>query len=222
MTTASSRVVPEDIVAVVGMGRSGTSLVTSTIHAAGIPIAGPAHLLARADPFNQRGFWETPELVRINNRLFTFFGGTWRQLPHLPDGWEHHPSLAVFRWQARELLALQRTARIAWKDPRLTITLPFWRRMAPRWTCVVCVRNPLEVYRSLAEHNTGWDLDEAMQVWSAYMRAAILNTASCRRAFVFYAEMTTDPEGQSERLAAFLGADAAGLSPVVEPRLRHH
>ena len=36
-----------------------------------------------------------------------------------------------------------------WKDPRNSLTLPFWKELLPNLKVVVCVRNPIEVIASL-------------------------------------------------------------------------
>ena len=66
------------------------------------------------------------------------------------------PGSTPFRERAAEILdetfgprARVGRAVIAWKDPRLSLLLPFWRTVTPIATTIVVVRDPVEVAASL-------------------------------------------------------------------------
>jgi hypothetical protein len=86
-------------------------------------------------------------------------------------------------WQRRRLVALRPraatlVARMAphapwgWKDPRLCLTLPFWRTIVPDLHVVACVRDVSAVVRSL--HRRGRATDEfGVSLWVEYNRRLI-------------------------------------------------
>ena len=55
-------------VTVVGMHRSGTSMVTALLHHAGLYLGSEDDLMP-ATPDNQDGFWESMRFVELNDQL---------------------------------------------------------------------------------------------------------------------------------------------------------
>ena len=61
------------VVTVLGMHRSGTSLCANLLHAMGVDMAeepGPS-------PNNRRGHWERPRINDLNDEVFALFGRAW-------------------------------------------------------------------------------------------------------------------------------------------------
>jgi hypothetical protein len=208
-----------ELTAIIGMHRSGTSMVANLVHDMGIRVVGDERFLAKGNAHNQGGYWETPELVTLNNRLLAFLGGSWREVPPLPSGWADSPWLLPYRSRAAALIRAIPGDRRAWKDPRLTLTLPFWKRVVPATRYVLCFRNPLDVHRSL-ERRDGITLPEAVRLWGIYSAVAIRETVGEPRLFLFYDEFF-DGADPARRLAQFLDVPA-GLSAHIREDLRHH
>src|SRR5690348_3780975 len=61
---------------VLGMHRSGTSLITQAIHRWGLSI-GPEEQLLKEDEHNRDGYWEHLPLVRFNTTLLKRMGASW-------------------------------------------------------------------------------------------------------------------------------------------------
>lgn len=106
--------------------------------------------LAEPAPDNEEGFWENADFVTLNNALLGELGGSGDRPPTLPENWMSTVSEAI-REQAMELIGRQNGhGWWGWKDPRNSLTLPFWRQLLPRLKVVISLRNPLEVTQSLA------------------------------------------------------------------------
>jgi hypothetical protein len=190
------------------------------VHALGIRVVGDEAFLARGNAHNEEGYWETPELVTMNQRLLAFLGGSWREVPPMPAGWERSWWLEPYRRRARALVAAIPGERRAWKDPRLTLTLPFWQRVVPEARYVLCFRNPLDVHRSL-ERREGMDVGEAVRLWGIYSAAALRETVGRPRLLLFYEDFFDPARRAVERLAAYLAVPPADVG-VVHETLRHH
>ena len=111
------------IVCIVGMHRSGTSLVAQLLHALGLNL-GPEEHLMRPRP-TPTGHWENEPITELNDDILTRLGGTWSRPPELAAGWERTPELDDLRHQARELIRSRvRWAPSRWgfKDPRTSLT----------------------------------------------------------------------------------------------------
>lgn len=131
------------MICVAGMPRSGTSLVTQMLYRCGLNL-GPREQLMLPSSNNTDGFWENLRFVRLNERLLTANGGTWFAPPATLRPTEQLTAEAksiVAQFQGREPWG--------WKDPRNSLTLPFWKTLLPSMKVLVCVRHPAETASSL-------------------------------------------------------------------------
>ena len=228
------------VICVLGMSRSGTSLTARLLGLAGVYLGREADLLdagldrlpeesrATARDANPGGFWEHYPLMRLNESILRRMGGSWREPPALAPGWEAAAELAPERERAGELLATEFSGRPlwAWKDPRNSLTLPFWQRLLPWMRHVVCLRNPLDVAASLRRRD-GLAPARGIELWQTYTAAALAHTEGRPRLVVSYEGYFEDPRGAAARLAHFAGvagafdgpAGEAELGAAIDPRL---
>src|SRR5262245_16511430 len=129
-------------------------------------------------PDNPTGFWETLTVAQLHDDLFAELGGRWDRPPMLDPGWESKPALDPYVARIHAIVESHfATAEIAlWKDPRGSMFLPLWRRVAPIERSVVCVRRPDEVAGSLAARE-GLDPERVAALWLRYVVAAWLDKA---------------------------------------------
>jgi len=217
-------------VVVLGMHRSGTSAVTRCINLLGVSL-GPAHELLTPNAWNPRGYWENRRLSRLNDQILAAWGGTWYSPPRLAQRWPVDERLVGIRRRARA--AIRRvfgTAPWAWKDPRTSLTLPFWRELLKPPICVVLAwRHPVETCLSLSRIH---DLPMALcaKLWVHYNRAALQNAFGLPAFIVSYDRLLNDPAGVVDRLAKFLGRHGVDVSEgtpesvaaSLAPSLRHY
>src|SRR5690349_20762927 len=138
-------------VVIAGMHRSGTSMVTRLLNLCGLYLGKEGDFFSNAES-NPEGFWENVNFQKINNEILTSFGGEWDIPPAFEVGWEKSPHLISISNNAKLIIKeISRQPVWGWKDPRNSLTLPFWKRLVPDLKIVICLRNPFEVYRSLSE-----------------------------------------------------------------------
>jgi hypothetical protein len=226
------------------MSRSGTSLTARILNLAGVYLGPEEELLgkdlrqlegegeavlARARETNPEGFWEHYRIMRLNERILRAFGGNWREPPELSPGWERSEQLAAEREEAQALLAQSFDGHglWGWKDPRNSLTLPFWQRLLPDMRYVVCLRNPLDVAASLRRRDAMLPR-QAIDLWRLYLSSALVNTAGRSRVLISYESYFDDPTDTCARLAAFAGREGAladasrQLSEAVDESLWRH
>src|SRR5262249_7406766 len=151
-------------VAIVGMHRSGTSMVTHALKLGGLYLGDEADLLAPG-PENPDGYWENAQLVDVNDEVLSALGGGWEALPGGPSDWAADDRLGDVRGRAASILdRISRDGPWGWKDPRTTVTLPFWRELADPLKIVLCIRNPLEVALSLQRRGM-FSYENALRLW---------------------------------------------------------
>ena len=110
-----------------------------------------------------------------------------------------------------------------WKDPRNSLTLPFWDQVLPGLKTVVVVRNPLEVAHSMHERN-GTSYSFGLRLWEIYNRRLIETSNGEHRLITHYDFFFQDPESQLRRIADFIDlpdAKTSRAATLVAPRKRH-
>jgi hypothetical protein len=160
------------------------------------------------DAFNPRGYWEPMPLVRLNDELLAMVQSRWCVPPEADSGL----SLAAlasqedFRKRALNLLtaADAKQGPWFWKDPRLSILLPFWKQLWGKVQYIVSVREPDEIADSLM-HRDGRSATASLLLWHKYM-SDILADEEVRETGIFfeYSNMLTDPKRECGRLCRLL------------------
>ncbi len=156
---------------VLGMHRSGTSALTRVLNLCGAYL--PDKLRPPKLGTNDKGFWETEDVITLNERLLGILGGAWNRVSFtLP---ETGPVFDEFVDDAQAVLDSEygQNETILIKDPRIGVLAPLWHAAllaaGYRPVYVVPVRNPLEVANSL--HARGdMSVRSGMALWHAYMQ----------------------------------------------------
>ena len=203
-------------VLVLGMHRSGTSALTRALGLLGLGTGERGALMAAA-PSNRSGHWELTALTECNDRLLRDAGGRWSGPPATLDGLAA-AAAGPAGDEARELIArLLPSAPWTWKDPRLCLTLPFWREVLGGCPpAVVCLRNPLEIAASLERRN-GFAPAYGLALWERHLRSLWPELAGRPVLVVDYDDVLSSPAEVVDALAGFV-VDHAGVDPSPDER----
>jgi len=209
-------------ICIAGAHRSGTSMLTRLLHACGLYLGAKDELMpAQAD--NPDGFWEHLGFVALNDELLNELGGAW-DLPPKPDENFTHAGLDPLRMKARLLIEKFDSAGVwGWKDPRNSLTLPFWQNLLPSMKTLIMVRNPLEVAHSMKERN-GISYSLSLRLWEIYNRRVIETAGNRERLVTHYDLFFQDPESELRRVAHFIGLPDAAVknaATLIKKRRRH-
>lgn len=192
------------VVCITGMHRSGTSMVARMLNIAGLYLGPDADMNAAA-PDNPEGYWENVQFLRINDDLLSRLKGGWDKPPQASAGWERRKAFSDLNLRGADLVQQFRGNKAwGWKDPRNALTLPFWQRLLPDLKVIICLRNPLEVARSLsrrglASNNFSFDL------WQAYNERLLAAVASTPYLVTHYNSYFIDSGAELRRLLKFVG-----------------
>ena len=153
------------VVCVLGMHRSGTSMIMRLLNLSGVYI-GEKDELYPAGPVDEQGYWEASSIIEINNEIMRIFGGWHLYPPSFPDGWQDDERLYPLYEKAKIFVHKMDKRAKVWgiKDPRLCLTLPFWKKIIPNMIYVIPMRNPSEVAMSLSERDK-LPLIEGLSLW---------------------------------------------------------
>lgn len=150
-------------VIVLGMHRSGTSLLTGSLEAAGIRLGDVNH----AAPFNRKGNKEHEGLRSLNDRILERYGSDWRKPPvaQLPLVWTQDEQDEA----QRLCVSLSRGPGVwGFKDPRTIWTLEGWLALFPGARMIGVFRHPAAVMKSLMARPGALALSQsaALSLWT--------------------------------------------------------
>jgi hypothetical protein len=217
-------------VAVVSIGRSGTSLVARILdQVLGVDFGDEADHIPR-NYNNPDGYFENASFLALDERVLQS-AGAWVLTPPSLDYLESmSPSIrAAFEAEAASLL--QRFAAdkpsFGWKDPRLSFTLPVWRAACPEVVPIIAFRDPRAVLASI-----GAQLDRTpasmATLWLDYYRHVFIHTTGLRRHFVSFDGLLDEPTPLVLAMAAHLGIEISGaqvtqkLAEIIKPQQSQH
>ncbi len=226
-----------DGVVVLGMHRSGTSMLTGLLERMGLHLGDPGDLLVSKAGENDKGFFERLQVVVQNDDLMKEQDVNWSlnvyNFDHL-KALEHALTGQVPFGRGRAALAYYNDpAHRPWalKDPRLCFTLRFW---LPFWrtppAVVLVYRHPVEVAKSLARRKE-FGVPRGIHLWVAYNRLAIENSRGLCRVVVSDAALVHDGPVTVRHIYEQLRACGVAVPRVatlddlesfIDPGLRHH
>ncbi len=157
---------------VLGMHRSGTSVVTRALGELGCFIGEPKDLLPPQED-NPEGFWERADVVTLNDEILSAAGCSW----YNPVGF-HVENIDPDRYvklsqRAKQIIsALDQHNTWVIKDPRICITWPVWGEFLSDIVIVYVNRTCSSVASSLAARNS-IPLSYGSELWNVYSQSAI-------------------------------------------------
>lgn len=191
------------VVCIAGMHRSGTSMVAKLLSQCGIYLGGEEDLMPR-DNYNVDGYWENLGFVEINDSLLSYFSGTWSLPPtsditfdisQIPEALTRKAQSLIQRFEGKSFWG--------WKDPRNSITLPFWQQLIPNLKFIVCLRNPLEVAQSLFSRDN-FPMLVSFDLWYTYNVRLLYNTSPENRLITSYNAYFINSQSELQRMLEFI------------------
>jgi hypothetical protein len=195
------------LVVVLGMHRSGTSVITRAMETMGAAFGD--NLMPAVPGVNDKGFFEDLDIYAINQEILSLGGADWHSLAPIDFDRIDEASLLTIRERAINLLKKKCENKIfALKDPRISRLLPFWKPVFDSLgVCVVyalAIRNPMSVERSLGKRNN-FSPEKSFLLWLMHTLLPIEDTKGMRRVLVNYDKLMEDPRGELTRMSAQIG-----------------
>lgn len=200
-----------DVFVVIGMHRTGTSLVSSMLHAVGIPMCSHRRC-GSPHPSQPQGHWEDRAFLRLNRRILDDAKGSWKRIPKtewLRDSVVEHYDEMQELLERRSL----NTPTWGWKEPRTTLLAEFWHTVLlgaghkPHY--IITGRDREEIVLSLIKRNGGNPV--AWRKLSLAYESAILRFLEDHEPDhirVQFAQLVSDESlAEAKRLAAYIGRE---------------
>ena len=213
-------------VVILGMHRSGTSMLTGLFHLHGAYL-GP--VLQAADD-NPKGFYEYQGLYQAHDRLFADFRSLWESPFPLPVDWMRYVANQE-GFFASVLDDLNAHPFWVLKEPRMCRFFSWWREAFSKRDMdirvVLALRHPMAVAASLVKRNN-FSIELGLLLWLTYVLESERYSRGCKRSLVVYDELLKSPAAVWERAMISLHIDfpkvpsSNELADFVMPSLRHH
>lgn len=198
-------------VVILGMHRSGTSMVAEALASCGIYVGEQSELLQAQDD-NPHGFWEREDVVALDDRILEDSGATWYRPP--TGLLEATPAQSEAVSAILQRLPADRSWLI--KDPRQLLTWPIWRPSLGDAVLVFVYRDPIAVAASLQRRN-GFPLSLGLLLWEHYNRLAIAALQGRDSVCLAYEEVAANPQQTLSSLLISLANFGVHCSGELDP-----
>lgn len=201
---------------VLGMHRSGTSMTTRLINMMGAYF-GPESSVGELKPDNPKGFWERPEVQKLNDSVLSMQGCSWDKVGLWNDKASTQISDNLQKSIRRTVLGMDAYRPWVLKDPRMCITLPAWTPVMEVPVGVIVYRDPSEIAVSLKKRN---NMPEAygIALWEYYCVHMLNASKDMPRLYVNHADMIQNPVDTAQNLCKQL--QEAGVRRLDMPSAR--
>ena len=218
------------MVVVLGMHRSGTSVLTRGLQVLGVNLGD--RLMPPREGENDKGFWEDLDLITLNMEILDTLDSDWHFLTPI-----QRTDLELLRkdryiFKALDILKSKTSNNqiFGFKDPRTAKLLPFWREVFAESGLDVCyvivIRNPISVSISLAKRNK-LDFEKSYILWLEHVLGSLIGTAGKKRILVNYDEFMQSPEielakvGRALQLSVNPSELEYFMTEFLDEKLRH-
>lgn len=229
------------LVAILSMHRSGSSVTTNVLQALGMSL-GPFELLG-ATPFNKYGHFEPEPLVALDREIHREAHGyadeevyqapdLMRRLERTRGQWRGRRVRKEWLDRGREILnqLIGSDDVVGFKDPRVPLIWPFWRRLIAERTDVrtvllFLVRSPHEVAMSVFMRSAGEiPYERALTACSAHLRQMhrIQQAWTGESALVRFGTSHYFDDLKAAATVCGLEWSETTAAGVVDPNERHH
>jgi glycosyltransferase involved in cell wall biosynthesis len=205
---------------VLGMHRSGTSMVARLLNMMGAYFATEttAMLPTTANP---KGYWEREDIRQLNDQVIQSLGMSWDNISDFDSQLLTQELQQHLQDSAQKIIFSLETHR-PWmiKDPRLCLLLPLWQPLLEIPVYVYVYRNPIQVAQSLKTRED-FPLTLGIALWEKYNLYGLANCADWPRILVSHQELVTQPVNTVRKLHQdLLDCEVQGLRLPADKEIR--
>ena len=223
-------------VIVLGMHRSGTSILGGLMNKMGLATGGP---LIEAGEDNEKGFFERIDVVLQNDYLMKKQGIHYAYRCNNYDALKGTKDIlnddgSFFKEGKRALAFLNQPKNYPWmlKDPRLCITLRTWLSILSFIPAIVFTyRHPMDVAMSLFKRYEHYPIGKGLRMWYVYNKRAIVQSGDLCRVVTSHNKIMKSTREELDRIYSKLlyecgvpvphKVSSKDMNDFVDPTLQH-
>lgn len=207
---------------VLGMHRSGSSLMAKTLESLGAELGDQ---LLPPQPDNPKGFFEDVDIGMVNETMLYLHGLAAHSIKPYSNKTQNKEKLIEYGVELL-LQKLEGKKIFCFKDPRTARNFSIWREVIDRLPnvaihVVLIVRNPLSVAKSLEVRN-GIDPMRAYYMWLLHYVPVICLSKELPMHIVHYEDLIANPECALEEISKIEGLQLPEDYDFIDPVLEHH
>ncbi len=195
------------IAAIIGMHRSGTSVLSRCMKIFGAQLGDRIIL---PGPDNPKGYWEDEDILNLDIEMLTFLNTSWDSVKTINNNDILNLTNNGYIEKAKDILQqkLRNSDFFAIKDPRMAKLLPIWKHAftesADQTIYIIAIRNPISVINSLKKRNN-IDPVTASFIWLSHVIPSLIVTENEPRLIIDYDSFIDNPEKQINRISKKFG-----------------
>jgi len=194
----------EKEVIVLGMHRSGTSLMAHILSKLGVNMG---RTLIKKNYTNPLGFYEDIDFVNLNKYIIRKLDKDWK---NPPDNSELLKKRKMFDKRIKKIVEKKRGKLWGWKDPRTTITIELFLPYLNNPYFIVCYRKKEKVANSLKIRGINkQDAYRIKKVYDNYIKEFFNRYPSFPRLNVQYENIIKNPQKEITKIAEFLNVQVS-------------
>ncbi|MCK5855135.1 MAG: glycosyltransferase, partial [Sulfurovaceae bacterium] len=213
---------------ILGMHRSGTSLVSGLVSLQGFHL-GTSKMPEHKD--NPKGFFENMKIFRFNDKILKDHNSSWDNNSFCYKDIKSE-NIKFYKQEVKKIIEEEfaNAKNILIKDPRMSLLFPLWEdvllEMGFNIKIILVFRNPIEVALSLQQRNS-FALEKSIPIWFHYSLQAEKNSRKYKVFLIHYTDDFNYFEGFTTRLSNFLNVKPtkniiSSSNNLYTPKLRHH
>jgi hypothetical protein len=214
-------IIPEQTIVVLGMHRSGTSLMASILKELKVDMGG--EMSSGTAPDNPKGFVENTNFLRLNDHLLACAGGFW----DIPPKTEKIYKLSQNKKQINKIksvLEAEQNKIFGFKDPRTSLLLELYYPFLKNPYFIVCKRDRLSVAKSLYTRGD-MSIEDGLKLYDEYNKRIEVALKKIRKPVleISFEKITKNPEQEINKIKEFLKiATNKDLTKIIDKRIVHH
>jgi len=181
---------------VLGMHRSGTSMVSGLLHVTGINL-GKNLLLG--DLANEKGYFENEKILNLNELILKEIESSWDDIRPLPADLETRPEIIIISAELKKIIEEEYFSSVVFgiKDPRLALFLPIYLKIFKDLKIIpyfiLVERKTIEIAESLTKRD-GFTYEKTVALTEKYRNIIKKHTKSVEhKIIVQYDDVLNEP-----------------------------
>ena len=194
-------------IVILGMHRSGTSMVSGILKRLGIDVGKDLLGKVKSNPF---GHFEDRQFINMNKRILKSCGGSWSSPPSVKSILNQKK---FFSDEIRKLVKKNQSDVWGWKEPRTTLTIELYLPHLNNPYFLVCYRNEMDIAKSLNKRNN-MSTKESLKLTELYNKRIdifFMKHQGFKKHDLYYDNIRKNPSKEIKEIIDFLD-----ISPTSE------